>query len=641
MDEAHHLKNPKTSLARQLQTTNVVQDLRTGDGAMARAFDRMLFLTATPFQLGHRELVRVLERFGDVRWDENALGAVDAFSGLMQELSKKLDDSQRAAIRLQQTWSRLSPGDCEGSVEDWWKKTLEAPHEALNARLRAVVDAYAAAKSGRDAAQQALQTWIVRHNKGTLWAGTDIRRRCRMAGASIAGQDASNGLPIPPGQMLPFFLAARSAARPEDDLLGEALSSSYEAFRSTRQSRKEAKDGLDDGLQKAVDLSHAGWYLEEFDRALKSCSSAAHPKVDATVRKVVDLWEAGEKVLVFAFYRYTVRSLRIHISREIDRRIMTAGRQRLQSAGRAATDGELEELLDRIQRRFFDDVDSPGRRAVDAALGEIMQAHQKIIEKTRMTPAQREDLTHIMRRFLRVPTTLVRYFPLAELDAITPDHAVQRTLECADGSGLSWLQKLGGFIEFLTERCSPEERELYLEAAGRTQTGGIRVEGDAEDDPELPAGTVTLANVQVAMGATRREARARLMRAFNTPFFPDILVCSQVMGEGVDLQRFCRHVIHHDLAWNPSTIEQRTGRVDRLGCKAEGRQPIVVYLPYLAGTADERQYRVMSDREQWFRVVMGQDEVAKLITSDSIRPVPLPDAISDALCFKLSCDASL
>ena len=47
---------------------------KTGDGAMANAFDRMLFLTATPFQLGHQELVRVLERFGDVRWDAAALG---------------------------------------------------------------------------------------------------------------------------------------------------------------------------------------------------------------------------------------------------------------------------------------------------------------------------------------------------------------------------------------------------------------------------------------------------------------------------------------------------------------------------------------------------------------------------------------
>jgi len=125
------------------------------------------------------------------------------------------------------------------------------------------------------------------------------------------------------------------------------------------------------------------------------------------------------------------------------------------------------------------------------------------------------------------------------------------------------------------------------------------------------------------------------MRAFNTPFFPDILVCSQVMAEGVDLQRFCRHVIHHDLAWNPSTIEQRTGRVDRLGCKAEGQQPIVVYLPYLAGTADERQFQVMSEREKWFRVVMGEDEVARLITSDSSTAISLPRAISEDLSFKL------
>jgi hypothetical protein len=170
-----------------------------------------------------------------------------------------------------------------------------------------------------------------------------------------------------------------------------------------------------------------------------------------------------------------------------------------------------------------------------------------------------------------------------------------------------------------------------LDAAGSIQTGGIRVKVEDEDTDEHSA-RVTYANVQVATGTTLRETRSRFMRA---PFFPDILVCSQVMAEGVDLQRFCRHVIHHDLAWNPSTIEQRTGRVDRLGCKAEGQQPIVVYLPYLAGTADERQFQVMSEREKWFRVVMGEDEVAHLITSDSIGTVPLPRAVSDGLSFKL------
>ena len=91
MDEAHHLKNPATLLARQLQSTDSDRDLRTGDGAMANAFDRMLFLTATPFQLGHHELVNVMQRFGDVRWDASALGEpvrISPETARSQQLSK-------------------------------------------------------------------------------------------------------------------------------------------------------------------------------------------------------------------------------------------------------------------------------------------------------------------------------------------------------------------------------------------------------------------------------------------------------------------------------------------------------------------------------------------------------------------------
>ncbi|MHC4181526.1 MAG: helicase-related protein [Planctomycetota bacterium] len=182
----------------------------------------------------------------------------------------------------------------------------------------------------------------------------------------------------------------------------------------------------------------------------------------------------------------------------------------------------------------------------------------------------------------------------------------------------------------------------YLEDAERTQTGRIRVQADeVPDDADGGQETVlTLANIQVATGETQRSTRARLMRAFNTPFFPDILVCSQVMGEGVDLHRYCRHVIHHDLDWNPSSIEQRTGRVDRLGCKAESCQPdprpIRVFLPYLAGTADERQYRVMTDRENWFRIVMGQEAVARIIPNEEkgLNSQP-PRAFQENLAFEL------
>jgi hypothetical protein len=71
-----------------------------------------------------------------------------------------------------------------------------------------------------------------------------------------------------------------------------------------------------------------------------------------------------------------------------------------------------------------------------------------------------------------------------------------------------------------------------------------------------------------------------------------------------------------------------------LGCKAEGKHPILIYLPYLAGTADERQYLVMAEGEKWFRIVMGQEEAAKLTPSseDAYSPLP-PEEFQKMLVF--------
>jgi hypothetical protein len=559
----------------------------------------------------------------------------------MENLGTLLDSSQRTAIAFQRSWRRLREDDIEGQMDAWWERVRHSDRDSLPYRVRAMVDAFEGAKRSRDAAAAALTLWVLRHNKGAYWADTAIARRRRIDGAAILEQPASGGLPIPPMQLLPFFLAARSATGSVQDLLGEALSSSYEAFRYTRKNRDLDRDEEDEPREQVIDLSHAGWYLSEFDRAMEGASGSAHPKVSATVKRAVDLWETGEKVLVFAFYRRTCQALRVHISREIERRLMSAVQEPFRAVGREMKQGDVDRLIERVQRRFFDDTKSPGRRAVDTALKEILAARSAAFAKARMTDVEQEVLLDIMRRFLRVATTLVRCFPLEEVDRLSPAEAVARMLDRADASGVTWRRKFDGFVEFLTERCSTDERKRFTEAAERTQTRGIRVDDDEDEDSEVEAGgkATTLANVQVATGRTKRDARTRLMRAFNTPFFPDILVCSEVMGEGVDLQRFCRHVIHHDLAWNPSTIEQRTGRIDRLGCKAEGRQPIAVYLPYMAGAADERQYRVMVDRERWFRVVMGQEEVARLIRPDEDVAIALPEAIANELSFHLAVES--
>lgn len=144
--------------------------------------------------------------------------------------------------------------------------------------------------------------------------------------------------------------------------------------------------------------------------------------------------------------------------------------------------------------------------------------------------------------------------------------------------------------------------------------------------------------VRMVYGETKLDARDRLAQAFNSPLFPEILVSSAVMGEGIDLHRFCRHVIHHDGFWNPSTLEQQTGRLDRIKSKSElCRRSIQVYQPYIAGSADEKMYRVLRDRERWFQVVMGQKFEFDEAASEAVAArLPLPIELARELTFDLA-----
>lgn len=73
--------------------------------------------------------------------------------------------------------------------------------------------------------------------------------------------------------------------------------------------------------------------------------------------------------------------------------------------------------------------------------------------------------------------------------------------------------------------------------------------------------------VALITGATKSEERECVFAGFNTPLLPEVLICTSVGQEGIDLHRHCRYVIHYDLAWNPAVLEQRTGRADRIGSK--------------------------------------------------------------------------
>jgi superfamily II DNA or RNA helicase len=69
-------------------------------------------------------------------------------------------------------------------------------------------------------------------------------------------------------------------------------------------------------------------------------------------------------------------------------------------------------------------------------------------------------------------------------------------------------------------------------------------------------------------GETPVEERGSHIERFRDEPSVTVLLSSEVGAEGLDLQ-FCRIVINYDLPWNPMRVEQRIGRIDRLGQTAE------------------------------------------------------------------------
>ncbi len=83
-----------------------------------------------------------------------------------------------------------------------------------------------------------------------------------------------------------------------------------------------------------------------------------------------------------------------------------------------------------------------------------------------------------------------------------------------------------------------------------------------------------------------------------------ILVSTEVASEGVDLQ-FCKVLVNYDLPWNPTRIEQRIGRIDRLGQKAK---IIHIWNLYFEETIDARIVNRLLSRLRVFEEALGEAE---------------------------------
>ncbi|WP_432049913.1 DEAD/DEAH box helicase [Verrucosispora sp. NA02020] len=106
--------------------------------------------------------------------------------------------------------------------------------------------------------------------------------------------------------------------------------------------------------------------------------------------------------------------------------------------------------------------------------------------------------------------------------------------------------------------------------------------------------------VAVMHGGVSRETRGKIMADFRHGGY-DFVLANRVASEGLDFE-FCSAVINYDLPWNPMEIEQRIGRIDRIGQKEE---TILVVNFVNDETIDERILARLLDRIEIFESSIG------------------------------------
>jgi hypothetical protein len=306
-------------------------------------------------------------------------------------------------------------------------------------------------------------------------------------------------------------------------------------------------------------------HIDAAGKALRSRRTTPHPKVGAVRDAIRPLVDAGEKVLVFCHHRATASELLGVLERTL----------RTKRASRATPSEKVwrtawESLLpasDPLVRPIIDWLCTPGLRAqISGWLGAPVPEAVGLAEQITVTRPRHAASS--------VPTVLEAAIKLTEvLDSqSTSTRAILKSI--AKGE-----RAFGGTVSHFPGRLDEGYRVM----------GAWSHDGHGDPPRTLYTGKPDI-----------------VLALFNSPFGPDVLVATDRLSEGVDLHRYCRHLIHYELDPSPVRTLQRNGRVRRVGSWAAlTGQPIQYAYPTFGGTRDEKAVGVMKQRLHAFGLLLG------------------------------------
>jgi len=265
------------------------------------------------------------------------------------------------------------------------------------------------------------------------------------------------------------------------------------------------------------------------------------------------------------------------------------------------------------QRQLYHSVTEYVRRGVQLA-----QEEQAPLVALRLLMLQRmvASSTRAIRQALQNRLAVIR----GTADPALPLVDLEEETGLLDGPVLSAEE---AELQYLLDLCdrveaqSPDARALRLitllrEIQQREATLDIKVLIFTEFLPTQAMLAELLAQygfrVAILNGSMDAETRLSVQQQFRDTV--QILVSSEAGGEGLNLQ-FCHIVVNYDLPWNPMRIEQRIGRIDRIG----QTRPVEAYNFILEDSVEYRVHEVLVDKLETILQEFGIDKLGDVLDS--------------------------
>lgn len=263
--------------------------------------------------------------------------------------------------------------------------------------------------------------------------------------------------------------------------------------------------------------------------------------------------------------------------------------QRRLASSPAAIHKSLQRRLERLETRLGEE--RLGRKPGDAPLASTLVTS---LDPDDLDEATGEEVEAAEDAVLDQATAALT---LAELEAeiiILRDLAAQALAVRRSGMDAKWRQ-LDSILdhELMFDPVTKARRKIIIFTEPKDTLEYLAEKVRARlGEPEA---------VTVIHGGVAREQRRAAIAAFNDDPTVRVLIANDAAGEGVNLQRGAHLMVNYDLPWNPNRLEQRFGRIHRIG------QTEVCHLWNLvaAETREGEVYRRLLDKIEEARAALG------------------------------------